>query len=132
MRGIVTLCGSTKFIEEFRRINAELTKAMWVVLSVGEFDRAKFHDASQPDQVALKAALDMLHKEKIAMSQAIVVINVGGYVGDSTRGEIQHAIDLGKKLYWLELQEAERPYLASMGRKEGDFRGNPSWERLLG
>ena len=44
----------------------------------------------------------MLHKQKIDMADEILVLNVGGYVGDSTRSEIEHAIARGKPVRWLE------------------------------
>ena len=131
MKGIVTLCGSTKFKEQFEEVNRRLTWSGWVVLSVGSFHHSeKDHDIAG-QIIARKVKLDRLHKEKIAMSQAVVVINVGGYIGDSTHSEIAHAELLLKDIYWLELKEEERPHVAAMGRRNGDFSGNPSWERLL-
>ena len=77
MRGIVTLCGSTRFKEQFEEVNRRLTWSGWVVLSVGSFHHSE-KDHSVADQIIKrKVKLDVLHKEKIDLSWAIVVINVG-------------------------------------------------------
>ena len=46
--------------------------------------------------------LDDMHKRKIDMADEIYVINVGGYVGDSTKSEINYAKQTGKKVNYLE------------------------------
>jgi hypothetical protein len=106
MKGIITLCGSTKFKPLFEEINRRLTWSDWIVLSVGSFQHSeKDHDiAGQIIQRKIK--LDKLHKEKIALSWAIVVLNQDGYVGDSTKSEIGSAQDLGKKIYWWDWTKA--------------------------
>lgn len=93
---IVCLCGSTRFREPFTEANFTETIAGNIVLSVGCFrgDR-KFTDAQ-------KAALDELHKRKIDLADEILVLNVGGYIGESTRGEINYAAQLGKPIRYLE------------------------------
>jgi hypothetical protein len=101
MKGIITLCGSTKFPEAFKEANAVLTKSDWIVLSIGTVVRQEYHDENNPKALALKERLDRLHKEKIAISQGIVVLNVNGYYGSSTKSEIEYARKLGKAVYWL-------------------------------
>lgn len=101
MKGIITLCGSTKFPEAFKEANAALTKSDWIVLSIGTVVRKEYHDETNPTAYALKQRLDALHKEKIDLSQAIVVLNVNDYVGTSTQSEIDHARKRGKPIYWL-------------------------------
>ena len=51
---------------------------------------------------ATKAMLDDMHKRKIDMADEIYVINVEGYVGESTRSEITYALTHGKKVRYLE------------------------------
>ena len=51
---------------------------------------------------ATKAMLDDMHKAKIDMSDEIFVINVDGYIGDSTRSEIEYAKRTGKAVRFLE------------------------------
>lgn len=83
---VITLCGSTKFKREFMEVQKKLTLEGNIVISVGCFGHAgdKFSDDK-------KLMLDDMHKRKIDMSDEIFVINVGGYIGDSTRSEIEYA-----------------------------------------
>lgn len=100
MRGILCLCGSTRYKEQFEEVNRRLTWSGWIVLSVGSFHHSeKDHDVAG-QIIARKVKLDVLHKEKIDMSQAVVVINMDGYIGDSTKSEIAHARMGGKGVYW--------------------------------
>ena len=97
---VVTLCGSTRFKEAFIEANFALTMTGHVVLSVGWFSHA---DASKyaptPEE---KKALDLLHFWKIEQSDAIFVLNVAGYIGESTRNEIDYALAKGKAVEYLE------------------------------
>ena len=96
-RQVITLCGSTKFKEEFERVNRELTLAGNVVISVGCFGHSG--DSVTDEQ---KVMLDEIHKQKIDMADAIYVINKDGYVGSSTRCEIGYAIKHGKQVIFME------------------------------
>lgn len=96
-RQIITLCGSTRFKEEFERVNRELTLAGNVVISVGCFGHSG--DSITDEQ---KVMLDEIHKQKIDMADAIYVINKDGYVGSSTRCEIGYAIKHGKQVIFME------------------------------
>jgi hypothetical protein len=124
MRGIITICGSTSFKDQFAEVNSELTKADWAVFSVGTFVRAEYHDPDNPKAVTLKVQLDALHKAKIAMSQAIVVVNVGGYAGDSTKSEIEYAEKLGKLIYWYDPREGALYFL-----RPNDRQAVPQWSK---
>lgn len=97
-RKIVCLCGSTKFKKDFEEANKRETLNGNVVLSVGCF----MHSDSVPITAEQKADLDKLHLDKVEMADEVLVINVGGYVGESTRGEIAHAERLGKPIRYLE------------------------------
>ena len=46
--------------------------------------------------------LDDMHKRKIDIADEIIVINVGGYIGESTRGETEYAKNIGKGVRFLE------------------------------
>lgn len=94
---IVTLCGSTRFKEEFERVNRELTLAGDIALAPGVFGHAG--DSITEDE---KIRLDNLHKKKIDMANAIYVINKGGYIGESTKSEIAYAKAKGKMIIMLE------------------------------
>lgn len=102
---IVVLCGSTRFYDEFQRANYDLTMEGKIVLSVGFYPHAKDrhghgegvgHDSSE------KVALDELHKRKIDLADRVLVLNVGGYIGESTRGEIAYAIATGCPVDYME------------------------------
>ena len=94
---IITLCGSTKFKEDFERVNRELTLAGNIVISVGAFGHAG--DVFSDDQ---KVMLDDIHKRKIDMADAIYVINKGGYIGESTKSEIKYALEHNKQVMFME------------------------------
>ena len=95
---IITLCGSTKFKDEFLEVQKQLTLQGHIVLSVGLFAHADGIELSREEKVCL----DNLHKEKINMSDAIFVINKGGYIGESTYSEIDWANRMKKQIYFLE------------------------------
>lgn len=102
---IVCLCGSTRFKAAFDEANYQETIAGNIVLSVGFFMHATGNKHGEgvgatPEQ---KVALDELHKRKIDLADEILVLNVGGYVGDSTRSEITYAIANDKPVRYLEV-----------------------------
>ena len=101
---IVTLCGSTRFWETFRDEGLRLTMEGKIVLSIGIHgpESMKHANPDSPEGKELKKRLDYLHKQKINISDEIYVLNVGGYVGESTKSEIRHAITLGMRIRWLE------------------------------
>ena len=88
---IVCLCGSTRFKDEFARVNAELTLSGAIVLAPGVFAHADSTTITEEQ----KARLDCLHLHKIDLADRVVVVDPGGYVGESTRREIAHARDTG-------------------------------------
>lgn len=96
---VITLCGSTRFKDQFLEAQKRLTLEGNIVISVGLFDH------SVDDEVwteGTKEMLDDMHKRKIDMADEIYVINVGGYIGSSTRSEIEYATATGKKVKYLE------------------------------
>lgn len=97
---IVCLCGSTKFKDAFIKANFEETMAGKIVLSVGWFSHTD-GNIYQPTRQE-KAMLDVLHFAKIDLADEIFVLNVGGYVGESTEREIEYAAMRGKAIYYLE------------------------------
>lgn len=91
----ITLCGSTRFRNEYELWNNRLTLAGFLVYSVSGFGHSG--DTFTDEE---KSRLDQIHLAKIDASHAIVVINPGGYIGDSTRREIEHAERDGKLVYY--------------------------------
>jgi hypothetical protein len=94
----VCLCGSTRFKETYRQEERRLTMEGKIVLTCGLFGHADGIDLSADE----KEMLDALHKDKIDLADRIHVINVDGYIGDSTQSEIEYARENGKKISWLE------------------------------
>ncbi len=93
---VITLCGSTKFKAEFMKVQKELTLKGYIVISVGCFGHSG--DVITDDQ---KIMLDNMHKRKIDMADEIFVINVDGYIGESTKSEIEYAKSHNKKVNYL-------------------------------
>lgn len=104
---IVCLCGSTRFYKTFEEQGLKLTLEGKIVLSIG---------ACSPDEIVLanpsteegkeqKKMLDELHKRRIDLADEVLILNVGGYIGSSTRSELHYARSLGKKIIFLEEEE---------------------------
>lgn len=110
---IVCLCGSTRFYQAFQEANYRETMAGKIVLSVGFYRPSPQSEAERerhegthgetwgctPEQ---KIALDKLHFRKVEMADEVLILNVGGYIGESTRNELNHAIGMGKIIRYLE------------------------------
>ncbi len=94
---IITLCGSTRFKDEFMEAQKKLTLKGHIVISVGCFG----HSDPDPRIEAAKDMLDKMHFKKIDMADAIYVINVDGYIGKSTTREIDYAEKAGKEIMYL-------------------------------
>lgn len=100
---ITVLCGSTRFKEQINKVNAELTMRGELVISLGVFGHVDLpdHDWTTGGNDD-KRSLDELHRRKIDLADRVLIINVGGYIGESTRGEIEYAESLGKPVHYHE------------------------------
>lgn len=96
---VVTLCGSTRFKDEFLRVQKELTLSGNIVISVGLFGHSGDNEVQSK---GTKEMLDDMHKRKIDMADEIYVINVGGYIGSSTKSEIEYAKSRGLPIKYYE------------------------------
>ena len=96
---VITLCGSTRFKDEFMEAQKRLTLEGNIVISVGMFEHSGDNEVWTE---GTKEMLDDMHKRKIDMADEIYVINVGGYIGSSTRSEIEYAKKTGKGIGYLE------------------------------
>ncbi len=96
---VITLCGSTRFKDAFLQTQKRLTLDGNIVISVGLFGHSGDDEVWAP---GTKEMLDDMHKRKIDMADEIFVINVGGYIGSSTRSEIEYAKATGKGIRFLE------------------------------
>ena len=102
---IVTLCGSTRFNDSFTEWQFKETLEGKIVLTIGcsmKTDTEIFGQLSPEDLRLTKARLDILHLHKIAMSDEILVLNIDGYIGESTEREIEYAKSIGVKVRYLE------------------------------
>ena len=103
---VITLCGSTRFKDVFMEAQKRLTLDGNIVISVGLFghsgDAEVWENMDDGTLTKTKEMLDDMHKRKIDMADEIFVINVGGYIGASTRSEIDYAHATGKPVGYLE------------------------------
>lgn len=103
---VITLCGSTRFKDAFMQVQKRLTLEGNIVISVGLFghsgDNEVWENMDEGTLTRTKEMLDDMHKRKIDMADEIYVINVGGYIGSSTRNEIEYARRTGKIVRYLE------------------------------
>ncbi len=105
MKGIVTLCGPTRFYEQFDDAMLKLTLSDYAVFTLGSH---RGEDSEiRPDVRAHAEQLAALHRRKIVLSKAIVVIDVGGYVGSHTASEVDFARTFGARVYWLTIDGAK-------------------------
>lgn len=103
---VITLCGSTRFNDAFMEAQNRLTLEGNIVISVGLFghsgDDEVWDGMDEGTLSKTKEMLDDMHKRKIDMADEIFVINAGGYIGESTRSEIEYAKAMGKPVKYLE------------------------------
>ena len=94
---VITICGSMRYSKEMMKIaeELELKKGYAVIQCVYNIDGQKYEgtDAS---------ILDKIHRKKIDISDAIYVVNIGGYIGNSTKNEIEYALEKGKEVIYHE------------------------------
>jgi hypothetical protein len=95
---IVCICGSTRFADEMRAANRELTFAGAIVVAPSDFQRAEDHEADVLLTNEQKTALGELHLRKIDLADRVLVVNPGGYIGESTSREIAYAHATGKPI----------------------------------
>lgn len=95
---VVCICGSARFADEMSAANRDLTFAGVIVPAPGVFLRAEDHGADELITDERKAVLGALHLRKIDMADRILVVNPGGYVGESTSREIAYARATGKPI----------------------------------
>ena len=96
---VITLCGSTRFKEQFVEVQKRLTLEGNIVISVGLFGHSGDNEVWNE---GTKVMLDRMHLAKIDLADEIFVINVDNYIGDSTRNEIAYAKSKGKRVNFLE------------------------------
>lgn len=93
---IVCICGSARFAAEMLAANRDLTFAGVIVLAPGVFPHARRREADRKITDEQKTALGALHLRKIDLADRVLVVNPGGYVGESASREIAYARAAGK------------------------------------
>ncbi len=110
---IICLCGSTRFTDQMLIKQWELTKQGYIVLSWCALPNSYFADmrfypsfaadkTHIGDKEGVKEIVDEGHKRKIDLADEVLVLNIGGYIGESTRSEIEYAIDKGKMVKYID------------------------------
>jgi hypothetical protein len=106
---VTCLCGSTKFKDQINAVNARLSLEGNLVISLGLFGHTDLPDVDWTTGGSeLKRMLDELHKRKIDLADEIFVVNVGGYIGESTRSEIDYAVAHNKVVKYMEETKCQR------------------------
>lgn len=109
---IITLCGSTRFTAQMLDEAWRLTKLENIVIHWNILNgSAAFAHGAEREGGDVKEIIDRLYLHKVAMADEVRVINVGGYIGESTRNEIRHARKLGKPVTWLEPDKADKEFV---------------------
>ncbi len=97
---IITICGSYKFKKEMAEIAEEMTLKGNCVIMPNELTKTNKEDYTKEEILMI----DKMHKEKIKISDAILVVDVNWYIGNSTKSEIEYAKSLNKEiLYYTDL-----------------------------
>ncbi|MFA5429910.1 MAG: hypothetical protein WC329_01975 [Candidatus Omnitrophota bacterium] len=101
---VICLCGSTRFTPEMMQLTWEYAKLG--ILAIGWFVRPMHEGETQDHHLAEKEGVaelfDELHFRKIDLADEVMVLNIGGYIGNSTRSEINYASSIGKPVKYLE------------------------------
>lgn len=95
---VITICGSLKFRDEMMKVAMQMELAGNIILTP-IFPITDDKDAYTEEEVII---LGKMHKEKIKLSDAILVVNVKGYIGNSTKSEIKYAKAQNKEILYLE------------------------------
>lgn len=104
---VICLCGSTRFTDQMLVKQWELTKEGHIVLGWCALPDWYFKGRDRAhigEQEGVKEIVDRAYLRKIDLADEILVLNVGGYIGESTRNEINYALETGKPVLYLELK----------------------------
>jgi len=113
---IICFCGSTRFTVEMMVVRWEYEKAGHIVLTwnvlpdsyIEHHHKGQVKDGGLYKNIAdaegVKEQMDELHKRKIDLADEVLVINIGGYIGESTRSEIEYANKIGVHVKYLEVK----------------------------
>lgn len=105
---IICLCGSTRFTEQMLVLQWQLTKQGLIVLSWCALPDSYTRESHIGDIEGVKEIVDEVHKRKIDLADEVFVLNINGYIGESTRSEINYAIKTNKPVEYLEQSPSGR------------------------
>ncbi len=116
---IVCLCGSTRFLDTFFEMGWKYTLEGWIVLSIGVSNIADDQGGHGAEAIGPDVAdrLDELYLRKIDLADEIMILNVGGYIGESTLKELMYAQSIGKKIVFLENDPEPNNSVDTLGDK---------------
>lgn len=106
---VVCLCGSTRFSQAFRDANLQETLEGKIVLTIGcdmRSDADIFGHMQADELTEIKRKLDELHLRKIDLADEVLILNVDGYIGESTWREMKYAMISDKRIRFLESDKA--------------------------
>ncbi len=120
---VVCLCGSTRFFKAFEKQNIKETLNGNIVLSVGCMTQSdkELGLTEKPDWPKIKKELDKLHLRKIDMADEVMILNVDGYIGESTSRELVYARLYGKPVKFLEEHNLEKERLIMVDTDNGSY-----------
>jgi len=95
---IVTICGSVRFKEDMLKWSCYFTDIGYIVLMPHCFEHGYFHNQQAGQDK--KFLLDVIHFRKIFMSTHVFVVDIDGYIGESTAREIRVAEKLDLKIFY--------------------------------
>lgn len=106
---IICLCGSSRFIDHMAVLAWEFEKRGAICLSLHLLPAWYTNQADhQAEFEGIADRMDELHLRKIDLANKVVVVDVGGYIGDSTKREIAYAKATGKPVEFLSQLEEGR------------------------
>lgn len=119
---IITLCGSSRFTDVMAILAWEFEKEGYITLGLHllPMDYAKC-ESHLAEKQGVAEKMDALHKQKIKLGDEIFIVNVDGYIGDSTKSEIRFALEHNKRIRWLQPEHADDNLAAALlaAKKEG-------------
>jgi hypothetical protein len=106
---VVCFCGSTRFTPHMLILRWEMEKQRIITMGWNVLPDGYGADSHVAEAEGVKELIDELHKRKIDLCDEVFVVNLDGYIGESTRSEIDYAESIGKPIQYLEPTPYEQP-----------------------
>ncbi len=114
---IICLCGSSKFVNQHHQVMMDETLKGAIVIPMGLYGHADYPKGAREatgdadEGVEVKQLLDRLHFEKIDLADEIFVVDLAGYIGNSTGREIEYAKRNGKRVRYYSKEYEKEPFI---------------------